>query len=159
MKTSVDVHNYLQVEEIPHEIFLLNSPTKTAERTAALLGLNLGEVIKSVVFMGKDTPILIILPGDRKVSYKKVKEALGISKLRLATLQEVTDFTGYVLGATPPLAHKKKLYTLVDASVLDKDVLYTGCGEVNALLKIRPQDLIRVTKAQVVDVSTEAVRV
>jgi Cys-tRNA(Pro) deacylase len=157
MKTSVDVHNYLQVEEIPHEIFLINSPAKTAERTAALLGLNLDEVIKSVIFMAKDQPVLLILPGDRKASYKKVKEVLGVSKLRLASSREVTGLTGYVLGATPPLAHQTNLHTLIDQSVFSKDVLYTGGGEINALLKIRPQDLVRATEARVADISEVAV--
>lgn len=159
MKTSVDVHNYLQVEEIPHEIFLLNSPAKTAERTAALLGLHLDEVVKSVVFMVKDKPILTIVPGDRRASYKKVKEILGVSKLRLASSQEVTDLTGYVLGATPPLAHRTSLYTLIDQSIVDKKVLYTGGGEVNAMLKIRPQDLIRATEGKVADITEVVVQV
>ncbi len=140
MKTSVDVHNCLQMEEIPHEIFLLNSPTRTAERTAALLSLNLDEVVKSVIFMAKDRPILVIVPGNRRVSYRKVKDVLGVSKLRLASSQEVIDLTGYVLGATPPLAHRTSLYTLIDESIIGKEVLYTGGGEVNAMLKIRPQD-------------------
>lgn len=153
MKTSVDVHNYLQTEEIPHEIFLLKSPTKTAERTAALLGLNLDEVIKSVILIADDKPILAIVPGNRKVSYKKMKDTLRVSRVRLAEPQEVIDLTGYVLGATPPLAHQKKFYTLVDKAAVDKQILYTGCGEVNALLKIRPEDLIEVTEAQVADIT------
>jgi len=156
MKASVDVHNFLQVKEIPHEIFLINSPTRTAERTAAVLGLQLEEVIKSVVFVANSKPVLVILPGDRRASYKKLKNALGASKLKLASGQEVTDLTGYVLGATPPLAHQTDLSTVVDQSVMDKGVLYTGGGEVNALLKIRPQDLVRATEARVADVSEPA---
>ena len=156
MKASVDVHNFLQVKEIPHEIFLINSPTRTAEKTAAVLGLQLEEVIKSVVFVANSKPVLVILPGDRRASYKKLKNALGASKLKLASGQEVTDLTGYVLGATPPLAHQTDLSTVVDQSVMDKGVLYTGGGEVNALLKIRPQDLVRATEARVADVSEPA---
>ncbi len=153
MKASVDVHNFLQVKEIPHEIFLINSPTRTAEKTAAVLGLQLEEVIKSVIFVANAKPVLVILPGDRRASYKKLKNALGASKLKLASGQEVTDLTGYVLGATPPLAHQTDLSTVVDQSVMDKGVLYTGGGEVNSLLKIRPQDLVRATEARVADVS------
>lgn len=159
MKTSVDVHNHLQVEEIPHEIFLLQSPAKTADRTAALLGLSLSEVVKSVIFMADSNPILMILPGDRKVSYRKVKDILSVDKLRLASSQEVIDFTGYILGATPPLAHRTNLDTVVDGSIADKDVVYTGGGEVNAMLKIRSEDLIRATEAKVADVSEIAVPV
>ena len=159
MKSSVDVHNHLQVEEIPHEIFLLSSPARTAERSAALLGLNLSEVVKSVVFMTDSKPILVLVPGDRKVNYKKVKNALDVDKLRLASSQEVIDFTGYVLGATPPFAHRTNLSTLVDSSIAGKEVVYTGGGEINAMLKIRSQDLIRATNAEIADVSEVLVQV
>ena len=159
MKTSVDVHNHLQTVEVPHEIFLLSSPTKTAERTAALLGLRLSEVVKSVIFMAEDRPILVLVPGDRRVSYKKVKDALSINKLKLATSQEVIDHTGYTLGATPPFAHRTDIDTLVDGVIAGKEVVYTGGGELNAMLKIRSQDLIRAAGAKVADVSEALDRV
>ncbi len=115
-------------------------------------------MVKSVVFMAEGRPILVMVPGDRKASYKKVKDALSLNKLKLATSQEVIDHTGYILGATPPIAHRTDIDTVVDNAIAAKEVVYTGGGELNAMLKIRSQDLIRAAEAKVADVSESLVR-
>jgi len=153
MRTSVDVHNYLQARDIPHEIFLLNSPTRTAERAAALLGLNLCEIIKTVIFFIDGEPVAVVTCGDKKVSYKKLKKVLGTSRVRLATPEEVVELTGYVVGATPPFCFENKIRILIDKSVLDVEVVYTGGGEINAMLKMKSQDLQGVTQGEIVDVT------
>ncbi|HAW59865.1 MAG TPA: hypothetical protein DCW86_00135 [Actinobacteria bacterium] len=153
MKTSVDVHNFLQSLGVPHEIFLLESPVKTAERAAVLLRLKTSEILKSVLFFSDEKPVLVILPGDKKVNYKKLKGVLGVSRIRLATTREVMNLTGYIIGATPPLAHQTSLLSLIDEDVMKCDVVYTGGGELNAMLKMRAEDLKRVTNGEVVDVA------
>ncbi|MDI6891696.1 MAG: YbaK/EbsC family protein [Actinomycetota bacterium] len=153
MKTSVDVHNFLQSLEVPHEIFLLRSPVKTAKGAAVILGLKTSEILKSVLFLADEKPILVILPGDKKVSYKKLKKLLGASRIRLATTREVMNLTGYIIGATPPLAHQTSLLSLIDGDVMKCDVVYTGGGELNAMLKMRAEDLKQVTNGEVVDVA------
>lgn len=155
MRSSVDVHNLLEDQGIRHEIFLVESPAKTAERAAALLQLKPSEVAKSVLFLAEAQPVLVILPGSKRVNYKKLKKVLGTNKVYLAEARQVVDLTGYVLGATPPLAHENKVRTLMDRSLLEVEVLYTGGGEPNAMLKIKPQDLKKVTAAEIVEVAQD----
>lgn len=153
MRTSVDVHNFLQDKNVQHEIFLVDDPIKTAERAAALLRLDPSEVAKSVLFFASKEPVLVIVSGNKRVSYKKLKKVLGTSKVYLADARSLVTITGYVVGATPPLAHQVKMRTLIDQGIMDVNVLYTGGGEVNAMLKIKPEDLKKVTQGQIVDVS------
>lgn len=171
MKTSVDVHNLLQDKGVQHEIFLLDSPARTAERAAALLQLKLTEVVKSVMFFARRAeflggassseaggqadkePILVLVAGEQMVSYKKLKKILRTSHVSLADAQSVVDATGYVIGATPPLAHQKKMRTLIDTGVMELDMVYTGGGGANAILKMKPKDLQALTNGEVVDVA------
>lgn len=149
MRSSVDVHNFLQTQGIQHEIFTLSGQAKTAMRLAALLGLNPREVAKNLIFLADEEPILVIVPGDRKADLAKIKEALEVSEVKFADTQSVLDCTGYCIGATPPVAHKKKLPTLIDARVLANDVIYTSAGETNIILKLRAEDLRSATPCKV----------
>jgi len=155
VRSSVDVRNYLQNKDIPHEIFLVNNPTKTAERAAALLRLKPSEVAKSILFMAESKPVLIVVPGNKKVNYKKLKHVLGTDHVHLAPAQSLRDLTGYLIGATPPLAHQTKMKILIDESIMYLNVIYTAGGELNAMLKIRPQDLKKVSEAQIVDIAQD----
>lgn len=148
MKSSVDVHNFLQTQGIQHEIFALSGQAKTARRLAAILGLNPREVAKNLIFLADDQPVLVIIPGDRKADRAKIKKALNVSQVKFADTNAVLDATGYCIGATPPVAHNKKIPTLIDARVLANDVIYTGAGETNMILKLRAEDLRRATACQ-----------
>jgi len=153
MRQSVDVHNFLQNADIPHEIFLMEAPSKNAEQTAAILGLKPKEVVKSVIFFINGRPVNAVVPSNRKVSLKKLKTSLPDSNIELASSKNVVETTGYVLGATPPVAHKKSCQTFIDEECMSLGVLYTGGGELNAMLKIRPEDLKRLTNARIMDIS------
>lgn len=153
MKLSVDVHNFLQNEQVKHEIVLSSEPVKSAKSASAILGLKTHEIAKSIIVLVDDKPVNIIIPGDRMVSLKKLKNLFSDSKVRLANQKEAVDSTGYMIGATPPVAHADDLKTIIDHSCMDASVLYTGGGEPNAILKIRPEDLKTVTTALEADIS------
>lgn len=153
MKLSVDVHNFLQNADVPHEIFLMETPAKSPEQTAAILGLQPKEVVKSTILFIDGKPTNAIIPAHKKVSLDKIKSAFGDSKVELASSKTTVETTGYVLGATPPVAHKNPLRTIIDKDCMNLDVLYTGSGDLNAMLKIRPDDLHRLTDADILDIS------
>lgn len=153
MKTSVDVHNFLLSCNIPHEIVPLDTPILTAERAAALLKLEIGEITKSVILITDGEPVIAIVSGDKHVDLEKVRRQLGASEIRLAESKELVELTGYPGGATPPLAHDTKLKTLIDSKVMKADVVYTGGGDVTSILKIRSTDLQKITDSQIADIA------
>ncbi|MBN2028322.1 MAG: hypothetical protein JW854_16355 [Actinobacteria bacterium] len=152
MLSSVDVHNYLQTANIPHEISRMPKPARTAERAAVVLGLQPYQVVKSVFFMVAAAPIMAMVPGDHLVDYTKLKAELGTSRLRLLNADEVRQLTGYLIGCTPPVALKTEMPKYIDLHALREDVVYTGGGEPNMILKIRSYDLVRAADAEVVDI-------
>ena len=152
MLTSVDVHNFLQTANIPHELRNMPEPARTAARAAAILGLQPHQVVKSVLFFAEKKPVMALVPGDSTVDYGKLRKELGASRLRLLTADEVRQLTGYLIGCTPPVALKTEMPKYIDLPALREDVVYTGGGEPDKVLKIRSYDLVRATDAEIVDI-------
>jgi Cys-tRNA(Pro) deacylase len=150
--SSVDVHNYLQTANIPHELRRMPEPARTASRAAVVLGLQPHQVIKSVLFFAEVNPVMVLIPGDRMVDYAKLKAELGVAHLRLINADEVRQLTGYLIGCTPPVALKNAMPKYIDLHALREDVVYTGGGEPDMILKIRSYDLVRAADAEVVDI-------
>jgi Cys-tRNA(Pro) deacylase len=125
---------------------------RTASQAAVALGLQPHQVIKSVLLLADDNPLMVLLPGDTMVDYAKLKSELGASRLRLISTDEVRQLTGYLIGCTPPVALKTDMPKYIDLHALREDVVYTGGGEPNMILKIRSYDLVRAADAEVVDV-------
>lgn len=152
MLSSVDVHNHLQTANIPHELRRMPEPARTAERAAVVLGLAPHQIIKSVLFYADGKPVMVMVPGDRMVDYSKLKKELKASRLRLLNADEVRQLTGYLIGCTPPVALKTPMPKYIDIQALKEDVVYTGGGEPEMILKIRSYDLVRAADAEIVDV-------
>jgi len=150
--SSVDVHNYLQTANIPHELSRMPEPARTAARAAAALGLLPHQVIKSVFLVAAGEPLMVMLPGDSMVDYAKLKSEVGAARVRLLNADEVRMLTGYLIGSTPPVALKTEMSKYIDLHALREDVVYTGGGEPNMILKIRSYDLVRATDAEIVDI-------
>lgn len=150
--SSVDVHNFLQTANIPHELASMPEPARTAVRAAAILGLQPHQVIKSVLFFAGKTPVMALVPGDSTVDYGRLKNELGVSHLRLLNADEVRQLTGYLIGCTPPVALKTEMPRYIDLHALREDVVYTGGGEPDKVLKIRSYDLVRATDAEIADI-------
>jgi Cys-tRNA(Pro) deacylase len=127
-------------------------PARTAARAAVVLGLLPHQVIKSVFFITATEPLMAMIPGDRMVDYAKLKGEVGTSRLRLLNADEVRMLTGYLIGSTPPVALKTEMPKYIDLHALREDVVYTGGGEPNMILKIRSYDLVRATDAEVADI-------
>ncbi len=152
MLSSVDVHNYLQTANIPHELSRMPESARTAARAAAVLGLQPHQVVKSVLFLADGKPLMALVPGDATVDYSKLKAETGARKLRLLDADEVRQLTGYLIGCTPPVALKSEMPVYIDMQALREDVVYTGGGEPGMILKIRSYDLVRAADAEVVDI-------
>ncbi|MBE0447960.1 MAG: YbaK/EbsC family protein [Actinobacteria bacterium] len=155
MRTSVDLHNFLQSRDVPHEICLVEMPTRTASMAAASLGLDQSEIGKTLIVEINDNPVVVIIPGDRRIDMRKLKKLTGASKVKLANPDETVNLTGYVLGGTPPVAHASNMPIYIDHRLLGVPLLYTSGGQINTVLKIKPVDLIEAGNAQIADIADD----
>jgi len=151
-----DLESYLQNEGVKFRILTFKRHTMTVEDAERQLGISRERIVKSLLFIDEDgKPILAVVTGDRRISNKKLRKACGARKLKLASPFIVKEITGYEVGALPPIIHRKPIRTFIDSKVMSFDKVYGGGGAVNTILEISPEEIKRLSKAEVADISKE----
>jgi prolyl-tRNA editing enzyme YbaK/EbsC (Cys-tRNA(Pro) deacylase) len=113
-------------------------PAHTAEQAAEAIGVEVGAIVKSLVFLRGEVPVMVLCSGKNMVD----AEALGLSR---APAKLVKDVTGQPIGGVAPYGHPRQLETLVDEDLLTYDVVWAGAGDPNKVFPITPVDLLRRT--------------
>jgi len=150
--TSSDLEAFLKKLGVEYRM-VFHGETYSAEKVSRELGVGLEEIAKTLVFINeKGAPLLVIMPGDRRVNQDKLAKTLGFKKLRLATQEEVLNHTGYEAGAVPPVGHLKEIPAIIEESLLYKEKIHAGGGAINATLEISPKDIVRILNARVTSV-------
>lgn len=152
---SSDLASYLTAHQIEAELIRLGAHTPTVEAAAQALGVPVEQVGKSILFMADETPVLVIASGTSRIDYKRLAEYLGLSRrrIRIANPEEVETIAGFVVGSMPPFGHKTKLRTLMDARTFEQSTFYAGGGDIDAMLRVAPSEIERVSQAEKVEVS------
>ena len=128
------------VKNYDTEFIEFREEVRTVKQAKELLGVSSKEIIKSLVVID-DEPILCIVLGNKSIDFKKLSKLCG--NVRLATEEEVLNITGYKVGGVPPIVDIK---VLIDKRVMDKEYVYGGGGNEHTLLKIKPQDIVKINK-------------
>ena len=149
-----DLRGYLRRLGIKAQFYQFEEHTMTVDAAVRRLGVSREKIIKSMLFIEDGgLPVLGIVTGDRRVSEKKLAKACGTAKVRRAGPDEVKEFTGYDVGAVPPVGHKTRIRTFVDEKVMSHDNVIGGGGEIDVLLKINPADIKLLANGEVRDIS------
>jgi prolyl-tRNA editing enzyme YbaK/EbsC (Cys-tRNA(Pro) deacylase) len=119
------------------EIRELADSTRTAREAAAAVGVEIGQIVKSLVFIERGTPLLCLCAGDRRVDTDK----LG-PDVRQARGDEVREATGFAIGGVPPLGHDRALRTVVDASLQRFETVWCAAGTPHAVFPVSTEELI-----------------
>ena len=135
------------------DILELTESTATAEQAAEAVGCQVGQIVKSLVFRGKESgePFLLLVSGSNRVDTKKVA-AVAAEAVKMAPPEYVRRKTGFAVGGVPPVGHLEALKTFVDEDLFQFDDLWAAAGTSHALFKLSPQDLVQVTQGQVISV-------
>lgn len=132
----------------------MESPTRTAEEAAAACGVTVGQIIKSLVFIGAESgrPYLLLVSGSNRVNEKGVAVHLG-EKLKRPDADTVRAITGFAIGGIPPFGHASALATRMDADLLQYDVVWAAAGTPRAVFPVDPKILRQALGAPVIAVS------
>jgi predicted esterase YcpF (UPF0227 family)/prolyl-tRNA editing enzyme YbaK/EbsC (Cys-tRNA(Pro) deacylase) len=135
------------------EIVLTSDSARTAQEAAAALGVDVGEIAKSLVFRTRETSraVLVVAAGDHRVDERKVGALLG-EKIERADAQFVRAATGFAIGGVAPIGHAGNLIVLCDASLTRFPKVWAAAGSPHAVFPITPSELFRITQARVADV-------
>ena len=138
-----------RLEELP-------VPTPTAADAADAVGCTLGQVVKSLVFVGDGTPVVALVPGDRKADTGKIARTLEARKVTIASAAEVLEATGFAPGAVSPFPLERVPVVLVERTLLRYGVVWAGAGSDRHLLAIAPPELVRLTRGRIEDLVLES---
>ena len=129
--------------------------TRTAQEAADRAGCLLGQIIKSLIFKGKNSnkPILVLTSGANRVDEKRIGEYAGEAIVRADT-DFVRAATGFAIGGVPPLGHAQKIKTYLDEDLLQYKTVWGAAGTPNAIFELTPDDLIRMTDGKAVRVKS-----
>ncbi|BBO70415.1 hypothetical protein DSCA_43450 [Desulfosarcina alkanivorans] len=153
--TRTDLKTFIDNHQLSAVIMPMDAHTATVGEAAAALGVDADRIIKSLVFMAGAEPILVVNNGLARVDRKKLAACLGMNRKRVkfATAGQALAVTGYVVGSMPPFGHRERLRTLVDTATAGLETVYGGGGDVDAMMRLSPAELIRVSRAEVADIS------
>ncbi|MEW6286211.1 MAG: YbaK/EbsC family protein [Chloroflexota bacterium] len=127
--------------------------TRTAQEAAERAGCELGQIVKSLIFKGKESgkPVIVLTSGANRVDEKRITEYAG-EPVGKADADFVRAVTGFAIGGVPPLGHLQKIETYMDEDFLQYETVWAAAGTPNAIFELKTADLQKMTGARIVKV-------
>jgi Cys-tRNA(Pro) deacylase len=151
MKASVkQVVDALAAAGLDVEVQEFAASTRTAEDAAAALGVTVGQIVKSLVFLADGQAILALVSGSNRVDVEKLAALTGATITR-ADADTVRRLTGFSIGGVPPVGHESRLPTYCDPELLTYDFVWAAAGTPNSVFAISPTRLVQLAEARVAD--------
>ena len=133
-----------RLEEFPEEI-------PTVRDVARTLGIEAGQIVKTLVFVCDGRPVVALVPGDRRADGAKIARAVGASAARVATREEVAAATGFPPGAVAPFPLPGIETILLEQTLLAEDQVWVGAGSERHLARLPAPELLRLSRARQMD--------
>ncbi len=124
---------------------------RTSQQAADAVGVHVGQIAKSLVFIVDDAPVMVVASGVNRVDEGKLGRLAG-GTVRRADAETVKRATGYTIGGVPPLGHDTALPIWVDEDLLRHDLIYAAAGVPECVFPLTPDELLRATGGRVADV-------
>ena len=133
----------LEAKGIPFRIFHHPGPILNLEQAAQERGQSPDQVVRSILFrLGEGKFAMVLVAGDRQISWPVLRKHLGQSRLSLASKDEVLTATGYQLGAVSPFGLPQPIPILVDKSVFAQEEISLGSGVRGTAIILRTSDFL-----------------
>jgi prolyl-tRNA editing enzyme YbaK/EbsC (Cys-tRNA(Pro) deacylase) len=147
------VADALAAAGIATQVVTFAESTRTAEDAAAAIGCEVGQIVKSLVFMAGDEAILALVSGVNRADTARLA-ALAGAPIRRADANAVRSATGYAIGGVAPVGHPAALRIWLDEDLMRYGEVWAAAGTPNTVFRITPVELQRVTGAQVAKVAS-----
>jgi prolyl-tRNA editing enzyme YbaK/EbsC (Cys-tRNA(Pro) deacylase) len=147
------IQDQLKARGYDYTVIEHTESTRTAQEAADRAGCELGQIVKSLIFQGRDSgkPILVLTSGANRVDEKRISEYAG-EPIRRADADFVRAVTGFAIGGIPPVGHFQTLETYIDEDFLQYPTIWAAAGTPNAIFELQTGDLQKMTNGCVVRV-------
>ena len=130
--------------------------TPTAEAAADAVGCTLGQIVKSLVFVCDGSPVVVLVPGDRRADSSKIARLAGARRAGIAKAAEVVEATGFEPGGVAPFPLERVTVVLVERTLVRHPVVWAGAGSDRHMVALSPRELVRLSRGRVEDVVRES---
>jgi Cys-tRNA(Pro) deacylase len=132
--------------------------TRTADDAARAIGVEVGQIVKSLVFLADGSPVVALVSGANQLDERKLAAAAGANDVGRATAEEVRAATGYPVGGVPPFGHATALRTFVDRDLLAFPEVWAAAGTPHLNFPVETAELVRATGATVCELARRPTR-
>jgi Cys-tRNA(Pro) deacylase len=145
----VRVHQAASALGLEIEIRAFPEGTRTADDAARAIGVEVGQIVKSLVFLVDDAPVMALVSGSNRLDEQRLAAAMDGTSVGRADADAVRSATGFPIGGVPPFGHSTPLRTVVDEDLLQHEVIWAAAGTPHDNFAIAPADLVRATAGTV----------
>jgi prolyl-tRNA editing enzyme YbaK/EbsC (Cys-tRNA(Pro) deacylase) len=135
----------------------LGVDARTAAQAAGALGVDVGQIAKSLVFTVNGAPVLVIASGRNRVDETKLG-ALAGGRVKRADPETVRQATGYAIGGVPPVGHASRMPVFIDDDLRQHALVYAAAGAPECVFPITPDEMVRITQGCVADLRDDTHR-
>lgn len=142
------------------EIVAFAESTHTAEEAAAAVGAELGQIVKSLVFVapregGALEPFVVLVSGPDRADVARLAAVVGEPAIRRASAREAHDLAGYAIGGIPPFGHARPIRVVMDSALGRFPMVWAAAGTANAVFAVPPATLRTLANATVAPIAEE----
>ena len=146
----------LEAAGSPAEVVELADSTRTSAEAAAALGVEQGQIAKSLLFLADGEPVLVILSGSDRLDLERLRRHVGAEKVERPDGSKVKELTGFPIGGVSPVGHSGPgsvpLRIVLDGGLRAYGVIWAAAGTPHAVFPTSFDELCAVTGADVADV-------
>jgi len=148
------VESFARQLDLDIEIVEFAETTRTAQEAAAAIGCDVGQIVKSLIFVVAGRPVVILLSGTNRLDEKKLAGLCETNRkqVRRADAELVKAATGFSIGGVPPFGYKTELKVFVDRDLSQYDVVWAAAGTPFAVFAVSPSKLIEASGGEPADV-------
>ena len=133
------------------QVLEVQSSARTAEEAAQSLGVEVGQIVKSLVFVADGEPVLLLVAGDHRVDPDRASRALDANNIKRADVDWVREATGFPIGGVAPVGHPRPMRTIVDESLERFEVIWAAAGTPNAVFPTSFAELTTLTRGAIAE--------
>jgi prolyl-tRNA editing enzyme YbaK/EbsC (Cys-tRNA(Pro) deacylase) len=134
----------------------LDDSARTAKEAAAALGIEVGQIASSLIFLADQVPVLVVASGQHRVDTQRLATVLGAQVITKASADDVRVATGFAIGGVAPVGHPEPLRTIVDTALSAYDVVWAAGGHPHFVFPTTYDELLRITGGAAADVGAGA---
>lgn len=130
----------------------LDDSARTAAEAAQALGIEVGQIASSLIFLADGEPVLVIASGGHRVDIALLAAILEVSTVTKASADEVRQATGFAIGGVAPVGHPEPLRTIIDIALSQHDVVWAAGGHPHYVFPTSYDELLRITAGEAAEV-------